>query len=147
MAACLLVVLATGVAADAAGLSMALGALIAGLLLAETEYRRQIEVTVEPFKGLLLGVFLISVGLSLDLGRVVAAPAGRSWARSWACWRSRRLVTPRLAARLRPAPGASPARPGCCWARAASSASSSWAGQAPGCSARSWRLRLRRRRR
>ena len=75
MAACLLVVLATGLAAEAAGLSMALGALIAGLLLAETEYRRQVEVTVEPFKGLLLGVFLISVGLRLDLGRLAESPA------------------------------------------------------------------------
>ncbi len=75
MAACLLVVLGTGLAAQAAGLSMALGALIAGLLLAETEYRREIEVTVEPFKGLLLGVFLISIGMSLDLGRIVAQPA------------------------------------------------------------------------
>ncbi|HYZ62634.1 MAG TPA: cation:proton antiporter [Acetobacteraceae bacterium] len=74
VAACLLVVLATGLAAAAAGLSMALGALIAGVLLAETEYRRQVEVTVEPFKGLLLGVFLISVGLSFDLGRIAAAP-------------------------------------------------------------------------
>ena len=74
MAACLLVVLGTGVAAAAAGLSMALGALVAGLLLAETEYRRQIEVTVEPFKGLLLGVFLISIGMSLDLGRIVRDP-------------------------------------------------------------------------
>lgn len=74
MAACLLVVLVTGVAGAAAGLSMELGALIAGLLLAETEYRRQIEITVEPFKGLLLGVFLISIGLNLDLGRVVAQP-------------------------------------------------------------------------
>ncbi len=74
MAACLLVVLGTGVAADAAGLSMALGALIAGLLLAETEYRRQIEVTVEPFKGLLLGVFLISIGMSLDLARIARDP-------------------------------------------------------------------------
>ena len=74
MAACLLVVLATGLIAAAAGLSMALGALIAGLLLAETEYRRQIEVTVEPFKGLLLGVFLISIGLNLDVGRVVEQP-------------------------------------------------------------------------
>jgi len=74
MAACLLVVLATGLAAAAAGLSMALGALIAGLLLAETEYRRQIEVTVEPFKGLLVGVFLISIGLTVDLGRVAAQP-------------------------------------------------------------------------
>ena len=74
MAACLLVVLGTAMAAAAAGLSMALGALIAGLLLAETEYRRQIEVTVEPFKGLLLGLFLISIGMSLDLARVLAAP-------------------------------------------------------------------------
>ncbi len=75
MAACLLVVLATGLAAAAAGLSMALGALIAGLLLAETEYRRQVEVTIEPFKGLLLGVFLISVGLRLDLARLAGSPA------------------------------------------------------------------------
>ena len=75
MAACLLVVLGTGLVAQAAGLSMALGALIAGLLLAETEYRRQIEVTVEPFKGLLLGVFLISIGMSLDLGRILHDPA------------------------------------------------------------------------
>ena len=74
MAACLLVVLSTGLAAAAAGLSMALGALIAGLLLAETEFRRQVEVTVEPFKGLLLGVFLISIGLRLDLGALAAAP-------------------------------------------------------------------------
>lgn len=75
MAACLLVVLITSLVAAKAGLSMALGALLAGLLLAETEYRRQIEVTLEPFKGLLLGVFLISIGLSLDLGAVFAQPA------------------------------------------------------------------------
>jgi len=74
MAACLLVVLGTGLAAAAAGLGMALGALIAGLLLAETEYRRQIEVTVDPFKGLLLGVFLISIGMSLDLARIAHQP-------------------------------------------------------------------------
>jgi monovalent cation:H+ antiporter-2, CPA2 family len=74
MAACLLVIIATGLATAAAGLSMAVGALIAGLLLAETEYRRQIEVTIEPFKGLLLGVFLISVGIGLDLGRIAADP-------------------------------------------------------------------------
>ena len=64
---------------------MALGALIAGLLLAETEYRRQIEVTVEPFKGLLLGVFLISIGLNLDLGRVMA-PAVRGDRRRGRPW-------------------------------------------------------------
>jgi monovalent cation:H+ antiporter-2, CPA2 family len=74
MAACLLVVIATGAATAAAGLSMAMGALIAGLLLAETEYRRQIEVTIEPFKGLLLGVFLVSVGMGLDLARIAAQP-------------------------------------------------------------------------
>lgn len=74
MAACLLVVIASALATEAAGLSMALGALIGGLLLAGTEYGRQIEVTVDPFKGLLIGVFLISVGLGLDLGLVVAHP-------------------------------------------------------------------------
>lgn len=74
MAACLLVVIASALATEAAGLSMALGALIGGLLLAGTEYGRQIEVTIDPFKGLLIGVFLISVGLGLDLGLVVAHP-------------------------------------------------------------------------
>src|SRR5918998_4969790 len=74
MAACLLVVIATGAATAAAGLSMAMGALMAGLLLAETEYRRQIEVTIEPFKGLLLGVFLVSIGMGLDLGRIASQP-------------------------------------------------------------------------
>jgi len=66
VAACLLVVIVVGLATAAAGLSMALGALIGGLLLAGTEYRRQVEVTIEPFKGLAVGVFLISVGMSLD---------------------------------------------------------------------------------
>ena len=74
LAACLLLVLACALATEAAGLSMALGALIGGLLLAGTEYRRQVEVTIEPFKGLLLGVFLISVGMGLDFARVAAAP-------------------------------------------------------------------------
>ena len=74
MAACLLVVIAAALATASAGLSMALGALIGGLLLAGTEFRRQVEVTIDPFKGLLVGVFLISVGLGLDLGRVAADP-------------------------------------------------------------------------
>ena len=78
--------LATGLATAVVGLPMELGSLIAGLLLAETEFRRQIEVTIDPFKGLLLGVFLISVGMSLDLGHIVAdaprrVPAASSW--SW----------------------------------------------------------------
>ena len=72
VAACLLVVLATGLATAAVRLPMELGSLIAGLLLAETEFRRQIEVTIDPFKGLLVGVFLISVGMSLDLGHIAA---------------------------------------------------------------------------
>ena len=67
MALSLLVVLATGLVAAASGLSMALGAFIAGLLLAETEYRRAIEAMIEPFKGLLLGVFFVSVGMALDV--------------------------------------------------------------------------------
>ena len=75
MAACLLVVLTTGLATAAAGLSMSLGAFIAGLLLAETEYRRAIEATIDPFKGLLLGIFFVTVGMGLDLSRLLEAPA------------------------------------------------------------------------
>lgn len=74
MAAGLLVLLGAATATAAAGLSMAMGALLAGVLLAETEYRRQIETLIDPFKGLLLGVFLISVGMTLDLNRIAAAP-------------------------------------------------------------------------
>lgn len=74
MAACLLVVIATALGAAAAGLSMALGAFLAGLLLAETEYRREAEATIQPFKGLLLGVFLVSVGMSVDLLKILERP-------------------------------------------------------------------------
>ena len=74
MAACLLVVIATALGSAAAGLSMALGAFLAGLLLAETEYRREVEATIEPFKGLLLGVFLVSVGMSVDIGKILERP-------------------------------------------------------------------------
>ena len=74
MAACLLVVVGAGLASAAAGQSMALGAFIAGLLLAETEFRHEAEVTIEPFKGLLLGLFFLSVGIGLDVGRLLAHP-------------------------------------------------------------------------
>src|SRR4029077_15690313 len=74
MAACLLVVIVVGLATAGGGLYMALGALIGGLLLAGTEYRRQVEVTIEPFKGLAVGVFLISVGMSLDIRTVATQP-------------------------------------------------------------------------
>ena len=75
VAACLLVVIGAGLIAAVSGLSMALGAFIAGLLLAETEFRHEVEATVEPFKGLLLGLFFVSVGISLNLSLVVAEPA------------------------------------------------------------------------
>lgn len=74
IAASLLVVIGSGVAAQAAGLSMSLGALIAGLLLAETEFRREVEVSIAPFKGLLLGAFFVGVGIGLDLDAVAADP-------------------------------------------------------------------------
>ena len=74
VAACLLVVIGAGLASAAAGLSMAVGAFVAGLLLAETEYRHEVEVTIEPFKGLLLGLFFVSVGLSLNLSRLMVRP-------------------------------------------------------------------------
>ena len=74
MAACLLVVIGTGAITAASGLSMSLGAFLAGLLLAETEFRREIEVTIEPFKGLLLGLFFVSIGVGLDLSAVIDHP-------------------------------------------------------------------------
>jgi CPA2 family monovalent cation:H+ antiporter-2 len=74
VAACLLVVFAASLAAAMAGLSMGLGALIAGVLLAETEYRREVELSIEPFKGLLLGVFFVSVGTQLDLDTLFSSP-------------------------------------------------------------------------
>nr|WP_307189219.1 cation:proton antiporter [Massilia sp. UBA6681] len=58
----------------AAGLSMALGAMIAGLLLAETEFKHEVELMVEPFKGLLMGLFFMTVGMSIDTRQILAAP-------------------------------------------------------------------------
>ena len=74
LAASLLVVIVASVATTAAGLSPIVGALLAGLLIAETEYHSEVEVMTAPFKGLALGVFLITVGMSLDL-RLIA----RNW--------------------------------------------------------------------
>jgi CPA2 family monovalent cation:H+ antiporter-2 len=67
----LLVVLGTGWATAQAGMSMALGAFLAGLLLAETEYRHQVEADIQPFRGLFLGLFFITVGMVIDLPVVV----------------------------------------------------------------------------
>ena len=74
MAACLLVVLGSGLLAAFAGLSMALGAFVAGLLLAETEFRHQVEQVIEPFKGLLLGLFFLAAGIGLDVGLILEEP-------------------------------------------------------------------------
>lgn len=58
----------------AAGLSMALGALIAGLLLAETEFKHEVELMIEPFKGLLMGLFFMTVGMSIDTRQILESP-------------------------------------------------------------------------
>lgn len=67
-AATLLLVLGSALFMEALGLSMALGTFIAGVLLAESEYRHELEIAIDPFKGLLLGLFFISVGMALNLG-------------------------------------------------------------------------------
>ena len=74
MAASLLVVIGAGLSAELLGLSMALGAFVAGLLLAETEFRHEVEVLISPFKDLLLGLFFLSVGLGLNLRLLLAEP-------------------------------------------------------------------------
>jgi monovalent cation:proton antiporter-2 (CPA2) family protein len=73
-AAALLVVVATALLFDAVGLSMALGAFVAGLLLADSEYRHELEADIEPFKGLLLGLFFISVGMTANIGLLLSSP-------------------------------------------------------------------------
>jgi glutathione-regulated potassium-efflux system protein KefB len=72
-AAALLVVLGSAYAMQLGGLSMAMGAFLAGVLLSESTYRHQLEVDVEPFRGILLGLFFLAVGMSLDLGVVAAS--------------------------------------------------------------------------
>ena len=74
LALVLLVIVGTALATEQFGLSMAMGAFLAGLLFAETEYRHEIEVDIEPFKGLLLGLFFVSVGMSIDIAQVAAEP-------------------------------------------------------------------------
>ncbi len=71
VATTLLMILGTGWLMSLAGLSMELGALLAGLMLAETEYRHQIEADIKPFRGLLLGLFFITIGMAIDLGFIL----------------------------------------------------------------------------
>ncbi len=70
----LLLVIGIAALMEAAGLSMALGAFLAGVLLADSEYRHELELDIEPFKGLLLGLFFIAVGMSVDLGLFLRSP-------------------------------------------------------------------------
>jgi CPA2 family monovalent cation:H+ antiporter-2 len=74
LAISLLVVILAAAATASAGLSPILGALVAGLVIAETDYRSEVEVVTEPFKGLALGVFLITVGMRIDVGQLI-----KSW--------------------------------------------------------------------
>jgi glutathione-regulated potassium-efflux system ancillary protein KefC len=74
-AGALLLVVAIAALMQLVGLSMALGAFLAGVLLAESEYRRELETDIEPFKGLLLGLFFMAVGMSIDFGVLMRSPA------------------------------------------------------------------------
>ena len=74
VAAALLLVMGIALLMEAVGLSMALGAFLAGVILADSEYREELEIDIEPFKGLLLGLFFIAIGMSVDLGLFARSP-------------------------------------------------------------------------
>jgi monovalent cation:proton antiporter-2 (CPA2) family protein len=74
VAAALLLVIGIALLMELAGLSMALGAFLAGVILADSEYRHELELDIEPFKGLLLGLFFIAIGMSVDLGLFARSP-------------------------------------------------------------------------
>lgn len=74
-AATLLLVLGTGWATTQAGLSMAMGAFLVGLLVSESEFRHQVEAEIQPFKGILLGLFFMTVGMVIDVRLAIAEPA------------------------------------------------------------------------
>src|SRR5690606_17129111 len=71
-AAALFIVLGAALLMDLSGLSMAMGAFLAGVLLSGSSFRHQLETDIEPFRGILLGLFFVGVGMSLDLSRVAA---------------------------------------------------------------------------
>ncbi|HEY1991918.1 MAG TPA: cation:proton antiporter, partial [Gammaproteobacteria bacterium] len=73
-ASALLIVIGAGLVANSIGLSMGLGAFLAGVLLADSSYRHEFEANIEPFKGLLLGLFFMAVGMSVNLGLIYEAP-------------------------------------------------------------------------
>ena len=106
-----------------AGLSMALGAFLAGVLLAGSEYRHALESDIEPFKGLLLGLFFISVGMTIDFGLLGSRPGTVVAAARWASSRSRSRRSGSVARSLEHLPRALALRASCS-RRAASSRSS-----------------------
>ena len=70
----LVLIFGSALLTQAVGLSLALGSFVAGILLAESEYRMELEVDIEPFKGLLLGLFFIAVGMGIDVGLLLKSP-------------------------------------------------------------------------
>lgn len=74
IAATLFVIVLSGVLAAVAGMSMALGAFVAGLILAETEFRKSVEAVIEPFKSLLLGIFFFTIGMGIDIREILREP-------------------------------------------------------------------------
>ena len=123
VATTLFVIVATGVAAAVAGFSMALGAFVAGLLLAETEFRKAIETAIDPFKGLLLGLFFFTVGMNIDFRELARDPVWLLGRRRWPhCRQIRHPHRPLPGCFV--FPGEPPPKWLCCSARAASSPSS-----------------------
>ena len=80
----LLITLGLAFVTAAAGLSLVLGAFLAGMLISETEYRYQVEEDIKPFRDVLLGLFFVTVGMMLDL-RAGGGAASRWWSRSSRC--------------------------------------------------------------
>ena len=101
-AAALLTVIATALLAREAGLSMSLGAFLAGVLLADSEFRHELEADLEPFKGLLLGLFFIAVGMAANLGLLQSEAAARARRDRPDFWRSSSWPSPLLGRRLGP---------------------------------------------
>jgi glutathione-regulated potassium-efflux system ancillary protein KefC len=101
-AASLLLVVGIAELMQQVGLSMALGAFLAGVLLAESEYRRELETDIEPFKGLLLGLFFIAVGMSIDFGVLMRSPG--LMAAVVVAFLAVKLVVINILARLMPLP-------------------------------------------
>ncbi len=107
--AVLLAVLASAWATEAAGLSLALGAFLAGMMLAETEFRHQIEATIRSYREVLLGLFFITVGMLLDV-RLLLRTLPLVTRFSWGCCCSRRRWSPWWPSRP-PGAGSNPCAP------------------------------------